>query len=445
MSDSIKVSIIIPVYNVADYLRRCLDSCINQTLLEIEIIVINDCSPDPRDTDIMKEYEERFPDKVRCIWHENNKSTGAARNTGIRSARGEFIYCADPDDYIDIKLCEKMYNTLISENADMAVCDINRIEKNILIKNWMLHGNVSTQDLCERIRNLKTHGPVTIMIKKTIIDNNNLYFPEYVLFEDAICALWYLASPKIVQIHEALYYYCIRDNSSTQKHELQDYILCVQIMKYIFDSVFFDNLNAAVKELLLLYWTRYFLYSCQVVCINYPAEFIKFCHSILDLFKVYNFNYDSDIYLSEDSIRVKKILRFVAQNIDVPDFNFEFIAYTASCDLYYNKMTELKKTRSLLSLYTGKRLTVWGCGAIGERYAQNMSINGIEFEITDINTKIHGKRVTAHAVVKPWSEVKDYTDVVLVSARGIFEEVRDKLAKECPDIEVVDLVALLEQ
>jgi glycosyltransferase involved in cell wall biosynthesis len=427
---------------VADYLRRCLDSCVNQTLREIEIIVINDCSPDPRDTDIMKEYKERFPDKVRCIWHESNKSTGAARNTGIRSARGEFIYCADSDDYIDLELCEKMYNAIVSENADMAVCDTNRIEKNIIIKNWESNGNFSTSDLCERIKNLKIFATWVIMIKKAIIDNNDLYFPEYVLFEDAICVLWYLASPKIVRINDSLYYYCVRHNSYTQKYELQN---CILPVKVILCCDYFNNLDIAVKRLLFLYLVRHLLYWCQVVCVNYPAEFVKFCNSILDLLEIYKFDYDSDIYLSEDNIRVKKILRFIAQNIDVPDFNFEFIAYKTSCDLYHNTITELKKTRRLLSLYTGKRLTVWGCGVIGERYAQNMSINGIEFEITDINTKIHGKRVTANAVVKPWSEVKDYTDVVLVSARGIFEQVRDKLAKECPDIEVVDFVALVEQ
>ena len=84
---NIKVSIIVPVYDVADYLWRCLDSCVNQTLQEIEVIVVNDSSPDIRDTEIMKEYEKKYPDKVKCIWHKENKRLGGARNTGIRAAR----------------------------------------------------------------------------------------------------------------------------------------------------------------------------------------------------------------------------------------------------------------------------------------------------------------------------------------------------------------------
>jgi MoaA/NifB/PqqE/SkfB family radical SAM enzyme len=100
---------------------------------------------------------------------------------------------------------------------------------------------------------------------------------------------------------------------------------------------------------------------------------------------------------------------------------------------------ELKKLHSCISQYAGKRLTIWGCGYFGKRNAENMSIMGIEFEITDANAKIHGESV-ANAVVKPWDELKESTDVVLVSAKGIFDEVNARLSKECPDIKVVDLM-----
>ena len=72
-----------------------------------------------------------------------------------------------------------------------------------------------------------------------------------------------------------------------------------------------------------------------------------------------------------------------------------------------------------------------------------MNILGIKFEITDINTKIHGEKVLANVVVKPWDEVKNNTDVVLVSVLGFFEDIREKLAKEYPSVEVIDLVAEL--
>jgi len=436
--NNIKVSIIVPVYNVADYLRRCLDSCVNQTLQEIEIIVVNDYSPDPRDTEIMNEYEKRFPDKVRCIWHEKNLRLGGARNTGIRAACGEFVYCIDSDDYIDLKLCEKMYNAITLENADMAVCNTNLIEENTVIRNWMSNGNFNTLDLCKRIKNIKMHNAWIIMIKKSVIDDNDLYFPEQIEYEDLQCTLWYLASKKIVRINEALHYYFIRDNSITQEKKLQTHVLSVRTIKCILYSDYFNNLDAAIKKLLFLYFAKHIKNWCYIVCVNYPTEFVNFCHSILDLLKVYKIDYDG--YQSYDNICSGKILYFIEQNINVPDFNLEFVAHY----VYQYKIMELKKIRHLLSLYADKRITIWGCGDLGKHYAQNISIIGIKFEVTDINTKIHGKRITANAVVKPWNEVKGHTDVVFVSARGIFEEVRDNLSKECSNIEVVDLIALLQ-
>ena len=437
----IKVSIIIPVYNVADYLHRCLDSCVNQTLQEIEVIVVNDCSPDPRDGEIMREYEKKFPNKVRCIWHKENLMQGGARNTGIRAACGEFLYFADSDDYLDLTLCEKMYNAIIAENADMAVCDTTRIEKNIVTKNWMPNGNFNTSDLCERIKNIKMHAIWLVTIRKSVIENNDLYFPEHVGFEDSVCTLWYLASPKIVRVHEALYYYVMRSNSIIQEKKYLTWILAIKSAKDILESVFFNNLDIAVKKVLFLYYIKHIHSWCQIVCINYATEFVKFCNDVLDLFKIFKVDYNDGIYMqTEEDICSREILSFIEQNINMTDFNIEFIAYY---EYQHTKML-LKKIHRLLPSYINKRLTLWGAGTLGKKIAINMKRLGVRFEITDINSKIHGIKIVGNVVAKPWDELKEHTDVVLVSALGIFERVYERLAKECPDIEVVDLIELLQ-
>ena len=100
---------------------------------------------------------------------------------------------------------------------------------------------------------------------------------------------------------------------------------------------------------------------------------------------------------------------------------------------------QLKKLHSCISSYMGKRFTIWGCGYFGKQNAENMSMMGIKFELTDTNAEIHGKSI-ANVVVKPWDELKECTDIVLVSAKGIFDEVNAKLSKECPYIKVVDLI-----
>jgi len=440
---NIKVSIIVPVHNVADYLNRCLDSCVNQTLQEIEIIVVNDCSSDPRDGEIMKEYERKFSNKVRCIWHKENKRQGGARNTGIRAACGEYIYCLDSDDYIDLKLCEKMYNAAIAENADMAVCDCNRIENGIIF-NWRFrggNGKFDTSDLCERVKNIKNHSVWLIMIKKSVIEDNNLYFPEHIEFEDYVCTLWYMASKKIVRINEALHYYFIRKNSIIQEEKLESFISVIRTYKYILSSDYFNNLDSSIKKMLCLYYAESIPGWCQAVCVNYSTEFVKYCSGILDLFKIYKIDYNDDIWRqSEKDIRSREMLCFIEQNINAPDFTLEFAAYYE----YQNKICTLRKIRKLLSLYANKRLTLWGAGYWGKKNAENMSILGIKFEIIDVNTKIHGEKVLANVVVKPWNEVKEHTDIVLVSVVGFFDDIREKLAKECPNIEVVNLIEWLE-
>jgi hypothetical protein len=280
------------------------------------------------------------------------------------------------------------------------------------------------------------------MIKKSIIENNNLYFPEHAACEDFVCTLWYMASKKIVQINEALFYYFIRKNSILQEGKRETYISSIRTHKHILSSDYFNKLDCSVKKMLFLYYAYTISGFCHTVCINYATDFVKYCNSILDLFKIYMVNYNDAIYMqSEEDVCSREIFRFIEQNIDMPDFNLEFIAYYE----YQYRRIQLRKINKLLPLYINKRLTLWGAGALGKRNAKDMSILGIEFEITDINTKIHGEKIVANVIVKPWDELKDRTDVVLVSAKGIFDEVKARLSKECPDIEVVDLINMLEE
>jgi len=447
---NIKVSIIIPVYNTADYLNRCLDSCVNQTLKEIEVIVVNDCSPDPRDGEIMREYEKNFPNKVRCIWHKENLRQGGARNTGIRAACGEFLYFADSDDYLDLKSCEKMYNAIIAENADMATCDCNYVDDKIVIENWSYSGRINgkfeSSDLCSRIKDINMNTIWLIMIRKSVIQNNNLYFPEHTISDDYVSVLWFLASPKIVRLNEALYYYVKRQNSISLSYNMQSHVLIIKTFEYILSSDYFNSLDIPAKKMVFIYLFKNVINHCYAVCIKYPAEFVNFCNSILALFKIYKVNYDDNVYAQqENGIWVRDILCFIELNIGLPDLYFEFLAfwntYYTKQQIQQDKVMQLKKLRSCIFSYIGKRLTLWGCGYFGKQNAENMSIMGIKFEITDTNAKNHGESI-ANSVVKPWDELKDCTDVVLVSAKGIFYEVNARLSKECPDIKVVDLMEI---
>lgn len=116
-----KVSVIVPVYNVEPYLRKCLDSLVEQTLDDMEILVINDGSPD-RSQEIIDEYVKKYPERV-FGYEKENGGQGSARNMALEFARGEFIGFVDSDDWVDHTMFETMYKKAISENADVVICN----------------------------------------------------------------------------------------------------------------------------------------------------------------------------------------------------------------------------------------------------------------------------------------------------------------------------------
>jgi len=115
MPFSYKVTIVLPVYNVEPYLRQCLDSVVNQTMQDIQIICVNDGSTDKSLT-ILQEYAAR-DGRIEIIDQEN-QGAGSARNAAIPYIRGKYVYFADPDDWLDVKLCEKTYACAEATGAD---------------------------------------------------------------------------------------------------------------------------------------------------------------------------------------------------------------------------------------------------------------------------------------------------------------------------------------
>ena len=113
----IKVSVIVPIYNVENYLKKCLDSIINQTLKDIEIICINDCSTDSS-KDIVLEYIQKDK-RIKLINHEENQGLGFARNTGFDNSSAEYISFIDSDDFISNDYIEHLYDTAVKYNADI--------------------------------------------------------------------------------------------------------------------------------------------------------------------------------------------------------------------------------------------------------------------------------------------------------------------------------------
>ncbi|UOU99635.1 glycosyltransferase [Chryseobacterium daecheongense] len=122
-----KVSIIVPVYNVENYLAKCLDSLVNQTLQEIEILVINDGSKD-NSGHIIQEYAQQYPDKIKAFQKENG-GLSDARNFGIDRATGDYIGFVDSDDYVMEAMFEEMVNLAEKHQSKMVICNIQKVDE----------------------------------------------------------------------------------------------------------------------------------------------------------------------------------------------------------------------------------------------------------------------------------------------------------------------------
>lgn len=139
-ADSVKASIVVPCYKVEKYLPRCLDSLVGQTLEDIEVICINDGSPD-RCIDILRDYEARNPGKVVVI-DKPNEGVWKGRRDAIAIARGEYIGFVDSDDYVAPDFAESLYRAAKEAEADISVCGFHRVDVDT--------GDILTTEMAER-------------------------------------------------------------------------------------------------------------------------------------------------------------------------------------------------------------------------------------------------------------------------------------------------------
>ena len=121
------ISVIVPIYKVEHYLPKCIDSIIHQTYQNLEIILVDDGSPD-NCPEICDEYAKR--DKRIKVVHQENGGLSAARNSGVEMANGEFLCFVDSDDYIHPKMYEILYKNLKKFKADISICDYNVVFEN---------------------------------------------------------------------------------------------------------------------------------------------------------------------------------------------------------------------------------------------------------------------------------------------------------------------------
>lgn len=233
------ISVIIPVYNVKQYIERCIDSILNQTYKNIEIIIVDDGSTDGCD-EICNMYAEK--DKRIKVVHIKNSGVSNARNVGLRLAKGKYITFVDADDYIAKTYIEEMYKLCREEQCDIGIIGI--IENNELTKKTSTSGEstnmlLTAEDALKEMLNEKYYyGSVWGKIYKTNIWKNT-YFNENTEIGEDMEVLYklFLKSNKVnVNTNKRLYYYTKNRNDSATKSNYnkkweKEITICDNILK----------------------------------------------------------------------------------------------------------------------------------------------------------------------------------------------------------------------
>ena len=207
-----KVSVIIPVYNVESYLPRSLDSVINQTLKDIEIICINDGSTD-NSLDILKEYASKDK-RIKIIDLAVNQGVANARNIGLENVKGEYVGFVDPDDYIDLNFYEELYKKAQETNADIVKCEFITIETDGSRKKSISNFRIQTiSKFCF------SNEYTSAIYKSSLIFGNNITFPtDIIVGEDSVFLHKVVIKAKRINlISNVFYYYVRRENSLNTK------------------------------------------------------------------------------------------------------------------------------------------------------------------------------------------------------------------------------------
>jgi glycosyltransferase involved in cell wall biosynthesis len=256
------ISVIVPVYNVQDYLEECLNSILNQTFKDIEIICINDGSVDGSIA-ILEKYAQK--DKRIILLNLENKGQAAARNIGLKTSKGKYISFVDSDDVINTRMFEVLI-PLFSDDIDAVVFEANLFgESDNLMQKYFRPRFKGKHKICGKIILGCQVPPWNKIYRKDIIDKYQISFPDGLLYEDNSFHWKYLMHTENVYFYpNKLYNYRIRKNSimyKTKNTKIADLCLvCSEIFEYMEKC----NLTKEYSE----FFVNFFEHCLEIVCAN---------------------------------------------------------------------------------------------------------------------------------------------------------------------------------
>jgi glycosyltransferase involved in cell wall biosynthesis len=295
---SIKVSIIVPVYNVELYLEKCLLSLVNQTLQEIEILIVNDGSKDDSQQ-IINKFQQNYPDKIFGFVKENG-GLSDARNFGIDKAKGQYLGFVDSDDYVSETMFEEMYNLAEKHSAEMTICNLQKVDEN---------GNI-TQKLTqlpgfpEKIileNNLSVFSDISYfacnkLFRRELFQNKR--FKKGIHFEDIELIPQLLLQCQTLAFTPNYHYqYLERQDSISKSHTTKglDILRAVETVSENFNQSQFSNQKKALKNFQILEGVYTFL--AYLAFVKDAGDFDKMSQEL-------------DTFIKTNGLKIKDILQY---------------------------------------------------------------------------------------------------------------------------------------
>lgn len=310
----VKISIIVPVYNTEKYLERCLNSILNQNFNEIEIIIINDCSPD-NSLKIIKKYMS-MDQRIVLINKEKNEGLSAARNSGIEIARGEYVLHIDSDDWIEQSYFKDMYEYAIENKADIVISDYYKDFDNgevIYIQDQKEYKDkeITKKEAIENIFLSKGYPAVwNKLIKRELYVKNEIKHPNGIsLGEDlAVTPKLMHYAKKIVKINKAYCHY-IHNLSSITKKQNKNKIYEIDEVLKLNETFFMDKkIKLSINELKINHLT---LWLFQIKYDLKEERYIQILDEYISLYK----NIDINKITSKKVKILKKIFTYSNKKI----------------------------------------------------------------------------------------------------------------------------------
>ena len=236
----VKVSVIVAVYNVAQYIEQFARSLFGQTLGDMEYVFVDDGSSDGS-MDIVKELLNEYPhrkEQVKMFYHKENKGVASTKNEGIRSATGEYLIIADPDDYLELNMMEEMYLKAHETDADMVICDYYQFDEESAHIETAVPEGVIGNGMNVRDDIINRRDPPLCFVrlfKRSLFLKDEMVWPVGRFAEDIVYSVitaYY--SEKIVHVDKPLYHYRKHGKSLTySKDEKACYGRCKGIMENV--------------------------------------------------------------------------------------------------------------------------------------------------------------------------------------------------------------------